>query len=348
MRRGDRHVWRRAGAAAIGVMLLAGARSPFERSRRAATARMQVAADAADAAVRAARDAEDAMRWAPDELAAAERASRDALTRQRVEQVRALADTRRRRRWLTPGPPPSARPHAAAELARSRHAAGASSATEQIDRGRQAAVRPARRRRRRSTSGPTDGCWPRREPCSTRLAPTSAPATSRPRRRARGTRRPWPRQATARAVALAARYADAETIARWQRWKSETIAWSRREGRAAIVVVKDAHLMTLFVRGEPVKTYTVELGFNWIADKRPGRRRLDARGPLPRASRMDHLASELLQGAAHRLSQRRGSRGVRPRAPAAASSRRRPGSADSSRSTAEAAASATGPTAAWP
>ena len=51
------------------------------------------------------------------------------------------------------------------------------------------------------------------------------------------------------AAAVAARYADAETLARWQRWKDETIAWSRREGRAAIVVAKEAHLLTLFVNG---------------------------------------------------------------------------------------------------
>ena len=66
---------------------------------------------------------------------------------------------------------------------------------------------------------------------------------------------------------MAARYADAETIARWRRWKEETIAWSRREGRAAVVVEKEAHLLTLFNRGQPVKTYPVDLGFNWIADK---------------------------------------------------------------------------------
>jgi hypothetical protein len=74
-------------------------------------------------------------------------------------------------------------------------------------------------------------------------------------------------QASRRAAALAARFGDAETLARWQRWKTETIDWSRREGRAAIVVVKDAHRLTVFVRGAPVKSYTVELGFNWIADK---------------------------------------------------------------------------------
>lgn len=69
------------------------------------------------------------------------------------------------------------------------------------------------------------------------------------------------------AAEVAARYADAEIVARWRRWKDETIAWSRREGRAAIIVAKEAHLLTLFVRGTLVKSYRAELGFNWIADK---------------------------------------------------------------------------------
>jgi murein L,D-transpeptidase YafK len=69
------------------------------------------------------------------------------------------------------------------------------------------------------------------------------------------------------AAAVAARYAEAETVVPWRRWKEETIAWSRREGRTAIVITKEAHQLTLYLRGEPVKTYSVDLGFNWIANK---------------------------------------------------------------------------------
>lgn len=69
------------------------------------------------------------------------------------------------------------------------------------------------------------------------------------------------------AAAVAARYADAETVARWRRWHAETIAWSRREGRPAIIVAKEAHTLTLYVGGVAVRTYRVDLGFNWIADK---------------------------------------------------------------------------------
>ncbi len=69
------------------------------------------------------------------------------------------------------------------------------------------------------------------------------------------------------AAAVAARYADAETVARWRRWHAETVAWSRREGRPAIIVAKEAHTLTLYVGGTAVRTYRVDLGFNWIADK---------------------------------------------------------------------------------
>ena len=99
-------------------------------------------------------------------------------------------------------------------------------------------------------------------------------------------------QASHRAAVLAARYADAETLERWQRWKSETIAWSRREGRAAIVVVKDVHLMTIFVGGEPAKSYTVELGFNWIADKLQEGDGSTPEGRYRVVARMAHLASD--------------------------------------------------------
>jgi lipoprotein-anchoring transpeptidase ErfK/SrfK len=99
-------------------------------------------------------------------------------------------------------------------------------------------------------------------------------------------------QASDRAAAVAARYADADTVARWQGWKNETIEWSRREDRPAIVVVKDAHLMTVYVRGEPARSYTVELGFNWIADKRQEGDGATPEGRYRVVSRMDRLSSD--------------------------------------------------------
>jgi lipoprotein-anchoring transpeptidase ErfK/SrfK len=69
------------------------------------------------------------------------------------------------------------------------------------------------------------------------------------------------------AASEVARYADPDTIARWRRWKEETIAWSKREGRPAVVVFKESHLLTLYVRGQEFGTYPIDLGFNWTADK---------------------------------------------------------------------------------
>ena len=288
MRRVDRRVWRKAGAVAIGVTLLVGASLAVHRIASRRQAMMQRAADSAGAAVRAAR-AEDAMRWAPAELAAAERASRDALARQRGEQVRA---------WPIPDAAPVVDAWSAVEraarsardLARSRHAAGAGFAAEQIDKARQAVsageaaaariyLGPDRQLLSRARTVLDEaGAYHRGGDFETAAARALEAVSLAERVRDR-------------AAALAARYADAETVTRWQRWKNETIAWSRREGRAAIVVVKEAHLLTVFVGGQPTKSYTVELGFNWIADKlREG----DGSTPEGRyrvVARMDHLAS---------------------------------------------------------
>jgi hypothetical protein len=274
---------------AVGVVCLAGAALAVRGVALRRGAMMQMAAAAAGSAVGAARAA-NAMHWAPDELAVAERASREALTRQRVEQVRV---------WPIPDAAPVVAAWSAAEAsaraaersARDRRAAGANSAGEQIDKASQAVAAA-------ETAAATIYLGPDRQLLATsRTVLDEARAyqhagdleTAAARARVAAA---LADQVRDRAAALAARYADAGTIARWQGWKRETIAWSRREGRAAIVVVKDAHEMTLFVRGEPVKTYTVELGFNWIADKR---REGDGSTPEGRyrvVARLDHLASD--------------------------------------------------------
>jgi lipoprotein-anchoring transpeptidase ErfK/SrfK len=250
---------------------------------------MQSAADAAGAAVRAARAA-DAMRWAPDELGAAERASREALTRQRVEQEGA---------WLVPDAGRVVEAWAAAEraarraadVARTRHADSANSAAGQIEEARYAVADAE------AVAATIHLGADRRLLARARSAMSEATAYQRGGDLDTAAARA--RDATAlagqirdRAVALAERYADADTVARWQRWKHETIEWSRREGRPAIVVVKDAHLMTVYARGEPVQTYTVELGFNWIADKRQEGDGATPEGRYHVVKRMDNLSSD--------------------------------------------------------
>ncbi len=69
-------------------------------------------------------------------------------------------------------------------------------------------------------------------------------------------------------AAVVARYADRALQAAWQRWKRETIEWSRAEKRPALVVAKEEHRVTLYVNGNVHKVYDADLGFNWIADKR--------------------------------------------------------------------------------
>jgi lipoprotein-anchoring transpeptidase ErfK/SrfK len=250
---------------------------------------MQSAADAAGTAVRAAR-AEDAMRWAPDELGAAERASRDALTRQRVEQEGA---------WLVPDAGPVVEAWTAAEraarraadVARTRHAESANSASGQIEGARHAvsdaeaaAAKIHLGADRRLLAGA-------RSVLSEALAYQRGGDLQTAAVRARDAAA-LAGQVNDRAVALAERYADADTVARWQRWRNEAIESSRRDGRAAIVVVKDAHQMTVYVRGEAVKTYTVELGFNWIADKREEGDGATPEGRYRIVTRMDHLSSD--------------------------------------------------------
>jgi lipoprotein-anchoring transpeptidase ErfK/SrfK len=179
----------------------------------------------------------------------------------------------------------------ATDLARSRRAESASSAARQIEQARQA-VSDAESVAAMIHLGPD-----RRLLAGARTVLDEALAYQRGGDLAKAEARARDAaalagQASDRAAALAARYADADTVARWQGWKNETIEWSRREDRPAIVVVKDAHLMTVYVGGEPAKRYTVELGFNWIADKR-----LEGDGATPEGryrvvSRMDRLSSD--------------------------------------------------------
>lgn len=72
---------------------------------------------------------------------------------------------------------------------------------------------------------------------------------------------------TDRATRLAARFSDPGALRQWKSWIAETIAYSGRTGAPAIVVSKEAHTLTLYDNGRPVKTWRVELGFNSIRDK---------------------------------------------------------------------------------
>jgi murein L,D-transpeptidase YafK len=289
MRRVERRVWTALGAA-VGMAALAAGLSLALRDlalRREAI--MRAAASAAGGALRDARG-EDAMHWAPGELATAERAAREALTRQRVEEVRA---------WPIPDAAPVVDAWSAAEraaraalgAARDRRAASATSATEQIELARQAIAGAETlaetiflgRDRRLLATARTSLDQARAYQRAGDLATAAA--------RARDAES-LADQVRDRAAGLASRFADAETQATWRRWKNETIAWSKREGRPAILVVKDTHEMTVFLNGQAVKRYKVELGFNWIVDKRQEGDGATPEGRYRVVSRIEHAGAE--------------------------------------------------------
>jgi lipoprotein-anchoring transpeptidase ErfK/SrfK len=249
--------------AAVGI--LASVAGVVHRVAAGRRSEMAVAADAAGAAIQEARAA-NAATWAPIELQAAERASRDAMTARRVETDRL---------WPIP--------------ARDRVVAAFGEATRSAGLAKAVAIE---RRDRASGSAATyieaaDTLVSASEALVARLrvgkerrsllaAARLAVEEARVYHRAGDFRNATVRALHAKdlnaqvqdhAASVVARYADPDTVARWRRWKNETIAWSRREGRAAVIVCKEAHLLTLVVGGNVVRTYKIDLGFNWTADK---------------------------------------------------------------------------------
>lgn len=255
--------WPLLAAAGVVVLIAAGAATMAVASKR--HARVRAAADASRAAVTDARAA-DTRTWAPDELLAAERAWREAQAVQRLDES-AL--------WPLPDAARLVAAHAAAEqaarsaigIAGQRRAGAAATAQAHIAEA-SAAVSATGTRAANIHMGPDR----LRLLARARAALHEAGVYDRAGDFATASVRArhafdLAGQVDEHAAAVAARYADAETLARWRRWRDETIAWSRRENRAAIVVAKEPRTLTVFVRGEAVKTYRIDLGFNWIADK---------------------------------------------------------------------------------
>ena len=260
-----RRAWRRAAVAAAGIAVLAAAYGVVHAVASRRETAMAIAADAARAAIRAARTA-DATIWAPNELQDAERASREALTAQRTEEVRI---------WPIPAVGPVVAGYGAAEgfaraataIAQERRARASAAAASQIEAANTLVSASEALASKLRVGKERRGLL-----AAARLAVEEARVYQRAGDYRNATVRALrAKELTAQvrdhAATVVARYADPDTVARWRRWKEETIAWSRRQGRAAIVVFKEAHLLTLYVRGEPVGTYAIDLGFNWTADK---------------------------------------------------------------------------------
>jgi hypothetical protein len=289
MRRTDRHVRRYLIAGGIGLVLLAGAVAGVDAVATRRHAAMQASASAAHEALRAAR-AEDATAWAPDELRTAERAAAAALTAHRVEEVRL---------WPIPSSEPviaawSATEQAAtqaAALARERHREAITAADERLAEAR-AAVAAGNALADNIHLGPERRLLAQAKQALGEAEVYRGAGALREARDRAAQATALAGQVRDLAVGKAERFADADNITRWQRWARETIEWSRREGRLALVVVKDAHVMTLYSRGEPVRRYTVELGFNWIADKVQEGDGATPEGRYRVVKRMDNLSSE--------------------------------------------------------
>ena len=64
------------------------------------------------------------------------------------------------------------------------------------------------------------------------------------------------------------RFGDQRRLVTWSAWVDETVAWSARTGRAAVVIQKDEHRLTLYEGGRVAHTYAAELGWNNVGDKR--------------------------------------------------------------------------------
>jgi hypothetical protein len=260
-----RRAWRRAAfgvAAVVVVAVIAGVIHSIASRREAL---MAASAESARLAVTGARAAGAAV-WAPIELQDAEESSREALTAQRVQQTRL---------WPIPdaalvverfGETEKAARTAKA-VAEERRSRAKASANDRIDAAHRlvstsealaAKLRVGKERR------------------SLLAAARLAVEEARVYERAGDYRNASVKairaeelnaQVQDHAASVVERYADPETMARWRRWIDATVAQSKREGRAAIVVSKEAHLLTLYRRGEAVATYNVDLGFNWTADK---------------------------------------------------------------------------------
>ena len=260
-----RRAWRRAAFGVAAILVVAAIAGVIHSIASRREALMAASAESARLAVTGARAAGAAV-WAPIELQDAEDASREALTAQRVQQTRlwpipdaalvverfgetekaartakAVAEERRSRAKASAND----RIDAAHRLVSTSEALAAKLRVGKERRGLLAAARLAVEEARVYERA---GDYRNASVKALRAEELNA-------------------QVQDHAASVVERYADPETMARWRRWIDATVAQSKREGRAAIVVSKEAHLLTLYRRGEAVATYNVDLGFNWTADK---------------------------------------------------------------------------------
>lgn len=211
-----------------------------------------------------------AATWASEELAEAESQFRSASAEHRHQEVRLLPfrDYRRVKESLATA---QAKSKAAADLARSRSrnaSTAAAGALAEAERALGESTRFAK-------AGPLSKSQ-RATFQEARLALDEARIHHRRGALVRSTelaRRATTlaHEVTEGAASTAARYRDPELVRRWRRWMDETVAWSKKTGEPAIVVLKDAHRLVVYDDGRSVMSFDVELGMNWPHDKRVSR-----------------------------------------------------------------------------
>ena len=75
-------------------------------------------------------------------------------------------------------------------------------------------------------------------------------------------------QVSAALFDVTSRFTDPEHLQVWRTWVADAVAWSKRTGKTALVVDKDAHVLLVYQGGRVVREYTAELGWNNVGDKR--------------------------------------------------------------------------------
>ena len=70
-----------------------------------------------------------------------------------------------------------------------------------------------------------------------------------------------------RGLTRASRYVDEKQVGQWRRWADETVAWSRKTGKPAIVIYKEKNLLRLYVGGRLKRSYDADLGANVVPRK---------------------------------------------------------------------------------
>jgi lipoprotein-anchoring transpeptidase ErfK/SrfK len=260
-----RRAWRRVAFGVVAVALVAAIAGVVRTVASRREALMASAAESARASMADARAA-GAVVWAPLELQDAEQASREALTAERVERTRL---------WPIPAAAQVVERFDAAEQAARRATRVAEERRSRAEASAKAQIETAHRLVSASEALAAKlrvGKERRSLLAEARLAVEAARVYQRAgdyRKATVNALRAEALNAQVRdhAASVVARYADPETIARWRRWIAETIEWSRREARVAIVVFKESHRLTVYHRGAAVATYDTDLGFNWTADK---------------------------------------------------------------------------------